>query len=111
MGRTRWSATLATASFFPVLGVRPILGRAFTETEDVEGASEGPCVVSYRFWRSELAGTASVPNQTVNVWLDVLLLGSGTTVTEVSVSSFLAPPARGFELRLARVVAGRMAAG
>jgi hypothetical protein len=58
-----------------------------------------------------VAGTASVPNQTVNVWLDVLLLGSGTTVTEVSVSSFLEPPARGFELRLARVVAGRMAAG
>lgn len=58
-----------------------------------------------------VAGTASVPNQTVNVWLDVLLLGSGTTVTEVSVSSFLEPPARGLELRLARVVAGRMTAG
>lgn len=58
-----------------------------------------------------VAGTASVPNQTVNVYLDVLLLGAGTTVTELSVSRFLQPPSRGFELRLARIVAGRVAAG
>jgi hypothetical protein len=31
------SATLASASFFPVLGVRPIVGRVYTESEDVEG--------------------------------------------------------------------------
>lgn len=54
-------------------------------------------------------GTASIPNQTVNVYLDVVLLGGGTTVTELSISSFLAPVARSFELRLARIVAGRVA--
>ena len=58
-----------------------------------------------------VVGTASVPNQTVNVYLDVVLLGGGTTVTELSFSSFLQPLARGFELRLARIVAGRVAAG
>ena len=58
-----------------------------------------------------VVGTASVPNQTVNVYLDVLVLGGGTTVTELSVSSFLQPVARAFELRLARIVAGRVAAG
>jgi hypothetical protein len=58
-----------------------------------------------------VTGTASVPNQTVNVYLDVILLGGGTTVTELSVSSFLAPVGRAFELRLARTVAGRVSAG
>jgi hypothetical protein len=58
-----------------------------------------------------VAGTASVPNQTVNVYLDVVLLGAATTVTEVSVSSFLQPPALALELRLARIVAGRVAVG
>jgi hypothetical protein len=57
-----------------------------------------------------VVGTASVPNQTVNVYLDVLLLGAGTTVTELSLSSFLQPVASAFELRLARIVAGRVAA-
>ncbi|HJS94325.1 MAG TPA: hypothetical protein VJ741_08680, partial [Solirubrobacteraceae bacterium] len=56
-------------------------------------------------------GTASIPNQTVNVYLDVVLLGGGKTVTELSISSFLAPVARSFELRLARIVAGRVAVG
>ena len=56
-----------------------------------------------------VVGTASVPNQTVNVYLDVILLGGGTTVTELSFSSFLQPTARAFELRLARIVAGRVA--
>jgi hypothetical protein len=58
-----------------------------------------------------VVGTASVPNQTVNVYLDVVLLGSGEEVTELSFSSFLQPVARALELRLARIVAGRVAAG
>ena len=58
-----------------------------------------------------VTGTASVPSQTVNVYLDVLLLGEGDTVTELSISSFFQPASRALELRLARTVAGRIAAG
>jgi hypothetical protein len=58
-----------------------------------------------------VTGTATVPNQTVNVYLDVVLLGGGDEVTELSFSSFLQPVARAFEVRLARIVAGRVAAG
>ena len=58
-----------------------------------------------------VTGTASVPSQTVNVYLDVLLLGGGDTVTELSISSFLQPASRALELRVARIVAGRIAAG
>lgn len=58
-----------------------------------------------------VVGTASVPNQTVSVYLDVVLLGGGTAVTELSFSSFLGPMARATELRLARIVAGHVVAG
>jgi hypothetical protein len=58
-----------------------------------------------------VTGTASVPGQTVNVYLDVLLLGGRDTVTELSISSFLQPASRALELRLARTVAARIAAG
>jgi hypothetical protein len=55
-----------------------------------------------------VAGTASTANQTVDVYLDVLLLGRGETVTELSISSFEQPVARSFELWLARIIARRM---
>ncbi|HEX6053883.1 MAG TPA: protein kinase, partial [Gemmatimonadaceae bacterium] len=57
--------TLASASFFPVLGARPHIGRFYLESEDVEGATEAPCVVSYRFWRSALDGAKDVIGRTL----------------------------------------------
>jgi hypothetical protein len=58
-----------------------------------------------------VTGTASRPGQTIDVYLDVLLLGRGETVTEISISSFAQPVARAFELRLGRIVARRMGSG
>jgi predicted permease len=52
------AATMATASFFSVLGVRPVMGRTFTDAEDVDGVSEAPCVVSHQFWMSAMNGRA-----------------------------------------------------
>jgi predicted permease len=52
------NVTLTTASFFRVLGVRPVLGRTYTEAEDVDGVSEPPCVVTYQFWKSAMNGAA-----------------------------------------------------
>src|SRR5438067_638957 len=47
----RVDLTLASASYFPLLGVRPALGRFFTADEDQPG---GPAIVvlSFGFWRS-----------------------------------------------------------
>jgi len=67
--------------------------------------------VSVRAAGYRVTGTATVPYQTVNVYLDVLLLGAGDSVTELSISSFLEPPSRALERRLAKTVAGRIAAG
>ena len=57
--------TLASASYFTVLGVRPHMGRFYLEAEDIEGVSEAPCVVSYRFWQTQLDGANDVIGRTV----------------------------------------------
>ena len=44
-----------TASFFPLLGVRPLRGRFFDSTEDRLGAAP-VAVVSYEYWKRELLG-------------------------------------------------------
>lgn len=47
-----------TANLFPVLGVRPILGREFTAADEQPGAPR-TALVSHGFWRRELGGNAS----------------------------------------------------
>ncbi|HXG68907.1 MAG TPA: ABC transporter permease, partial [Blastocatellia bacterium] len=44
-------AARVSADFFPTLGVRPMLGRAFTADEDRPGAA-GAVVISHRLWQS-----------------------------------------------------------
>ncbi len=51
------STILASPSYFPVLGVRPYLGRFYLESEDVEGVTDAPCVVSYQFWQRSLGAS------------------------------------------------------
>jgi len=61
------AAEQVSAAFFPILGVRPLLGRTFTESEDVPN---GPNVVvlSYSLWRQQFAGDRSVIGRTVSLW-------------------------------------------
>jgi hypothetical protein len=56
-----------------------------------------------------LRATATRGTQSADVYLDVLLLGQGTGLSELSFSSVSGPPPAGLELRLARIVAGRLA--
>src|SRR5262245_43387190 len=54
----------ATANFFSVLGVRPIVGRTFTEAEDRDGAQVA--VISYGLWQRRYGGDpASVGRTTL----------------------------------------------
>src|SRR5437867_1921075 len=54
----RVDLVLASATFFPLLGVRPALGRFFTAEEDRPG---GPALVvlSFGFWRSAFGGDSA----------------------------------------------------
>ncbi len=73
---------LVSRNYFEVLGVRPLLGRAFSTTEgNVEGA-DPVVVLSHRFWKRRLAANPDVVGQT-------LLLNSRTfTVIGVAPEGF-----------------------
>jgi hypothetical protein len=57
-----------------------------------------------------LQATGTSGTQSTSVYLDVLLLGEGTGLTELSFSSVSGPPPAALELRLARIVARRLRA-
>ncbi len=54
-----------SADFFRVLGVQPVIGRAFAAEDDRLGCGSPPAVVSYAFWQRELGGSADVLGRTV----------------------------------------------
>ncbi|HEV2491399.1 MAG TPA: ABC transporter permease [Candidatus Acidoferrales bacterium] len=77
MGYRSWNLTGAgepvriegdafSADVFPVLGIYPMLGRAFTEEEDRPGASH-VALIGYGLWKSRFAGDASVVGRTVQL--------------------------------------------
>lgn len=64
------SAALAmdvSGNYFNVLGVRPALGRFFTEEESRGPGAAPVAVISHALWQEELGGEAGVLGQTVHV--------------------------------------------
>jgi predicted permease len=58
---------LATGNYFEMLGVRPVVGRFFTVSEDI-GRNASPYVVlSYPYWRATFAGDRSVPGRVIRI--------------------------------------------
>ncbi len=55
-----------TASFFPLLGVKPLLGRTFTDDE-MEPGNALKVVLSYGFWQERYAGDASVVGKDLRI--------------------------------------------
>jgi putative ABC transport system permease protein len=62
----RVQACRTTAEFFPILGLRPLLGRAFREDE-TRGTSANVVVVSEGFWKRRLAGAPDAIGKTVSL--------------------------------------------
>jgi putative ABC transport system permease protein len=62
----RIRAATATASFFRVLGVAPIRGRTFAESEDDPGAAD-VAVLSYDLWTERFGQREDVLGQTISV--------------------------------------------
>jgi predicted permease len=64
---TKAHVQLVSGEFFEVLGLQPMLGRAFTPQEDrVQGANPVG-VISYGFWQREFSSDASVIGRTIRV--------------------------------------------
>jgi predicted permease len=59
--------TLATANYFDVLGVRPILGRGFLPGEEQKPGGAPVVVISYRLWQTHFGAEPSVLGRTVDV--------------------------------------------
>ena len=70
-----------TANFFSVLGVRPVLGRTFTEAEDRTGTPV--TVISYGLWQRRYAGDATI------IGRDIMMNGSRRTIIGVMPSAFV----------------------
>jgi hypothetical protein len=47
---------LVSGNFFTLLGVRPALGRVFTQAEDVQKDANPVAVLSFDFWQGRLGG-------------------------------------------------------
>ena len=56
---------VVSAALFPILGVSPALGRAFTEAEDV--GQRPLAVVSHRYWQTRLGGDRAALGRTVQI--------------------------------------------
>lgn len=73
--------TPVTAAFFSLLGVRPILGRTFEESDDRPEA-QPTVVLQHGVWKNQFRGDSSVIGRTIN------LNGRGYTVIGVMPASF-----------------------
>ncbi|MFI5175691.1 MAG: ABC transporter permease [Terriglobia bacterium] len=55
-----------SSSFFPLLGVQPILGRAFVADEETPGR-DTVALISYGLWQRRFGSDPSLPGRTINV--------------------------------------------
>jgi putative ABC transport system permease protein len=60
----RVGIVLTSASYFDIVGARPLVGRFYTEGEDVDGAA-GTAVLSEGYWRRRFGGDPSVVGRTL----------------------------------------------
>jgi predicted permease len=60
------SGLRVSASFFPVLGVRPLLGRVFLPEEEIRG-KDHEVILSYGLWTRRFAGDPALVGKTIKV--------------------------------------------
>jgi putative ABC transport system permease protein len=62
----RVQACLVTANFFELLGMKPVLGRAFS-TQEEEPAASGAVIVSHGFWQRRLGSNPNAVGRTMSI--------------------------------------------
>jgi predicted permease len=58
---------VASANYFDVLGVRPILGRGFLPVEDEKPGGAPVAVISYRLWQTHFAANPDIVGQAIEI--------------------------------------------
>jgi predicted permease len=61
------AAEMVSGTYFPVLGVRPALGRLIVPSDDVNPGAHPVVVLSYDYWRTKLGAASDVVGRTVLV--------------------------------------------
>lgn len=61
------SSISASANYFQVLGLRPALGRLFSDTTERFGSAEPEIVISHELWQREFSGDSAVLGRTLFV--------------------------------------------
>jgi len=68
-GENAYSAwfELVSGNYFDVMGVKPVLGRAFARDEYGDRAKAFTAVISYRLWRNYFQGDPSILGRTIHI--------------------------------------------
>jgi predicted permease len=103
---TRIAGAQVTPSFFPLLGVRPLLGRFFQEDEANEANPQRLAVIGYGFWQRRFAGGDDAIGQYLDLGTDrytiVGVAPRGFTGVELSDVDVWIPIAAADGLRFAK---------
>jgi len=75
-------AEIVSGTYFPVLGVRPAVGRLIERSDDLQPGAHPVVVLSYHYWKNNLGGAADV------VGRKVLVNNSPMTVIGIAPASF-----------------------
>lgn len=65
--RSRVRGVFATASYFPVLGVRAAFGRLYTPQEDSLGQGRPVALLGHRYWRETFGGDSSILGTSIEI--------------------------------------------
>ena len=96
-------AELASDNFFPLLGVRPALGRFFAANESTHPGSSPVAVIAYSYWQTRFGGSPTVLGQTLRL-NDVVFTIVGVAPEEFKGSIV----ALGFDVWVPLTMAGRL---
>ena len=75
-------AEVVSGNYFQLLGLKPALGRLFTQDDDTQKNANPVTVLSYNFWRTHLGSARDVAGQTI------LINGRTFTILGVAPASF-----------------------
>jgi predicted permease len=101
-GRTeRVAGEVVSGNYFPVLGVKPALGRLFTAADDQFQNGHPIAVLSYGYWQSRFGGDASV------IGRKLLINNYPSTIVGVSAAGFASTdPGFAPQVRVPMMMAG-----
>lgn len=61
------SALVVSGGYFPVLGVRPLVGRTITPADDLQNGGNPVAVLGYGYWHDRLGGVQEALNQPIRI--------------------------------------------